>query len=140
MKRRALSVADIEKYKPKVMPFEGEFQASFGQPEMSGSWIIYGDPKNGKTGLALQLCKYLCQYGRVAYDTLEEGLSLSFKSAVLRAGMQGLGGKFAILDKEPIADLRERLKKHKSPDIVVIDSLQYSGLKYSEYKALKDEF
>ncbi|MGL4907946.1 MAG: ATP-dependent serine protease, partial [Bacteroidales bacterium] len=108
--KRALSVADFEKFSPKVMPFEGEWLAALGQPEMSGSWLVYGDPKNGKTSFLLQLCKYLCEFGRVAYNTLEEGLSLSFKNAIQNAGLSSVGGKLILLDKEPIPELKERLR------------------------------
>ena len=36
--------------------------------------------------------------------------------------------------------MKERLRKQRSPKVVIIDSLQYTGLTYTEYKALRDEF
>ncbi|MDZ4210431.1 MAG: hypothetical protein U1C59_01805, partial [Methylotenera sp.] len=47
---------------------------------------------------------------------------------------------FILLDRESIADVRSRLRRQKSPGVVVIDSLQYTGITYAEYRKLKNEF
>jgi len=88
----------------------------------------------------MKLCKYLTQFGRVAYNSLEEGACESIKNTLIRFNMQEVSRRMIVLDKESIPDLIERLKRRKSPDIVVIDSLQYSGLNYNEYKQLRDKF
>lgn len=137
---RAKSVADIIRYRPRVMAFEGAWRDSFGTPELGGCWLIWGSSGNGKTRFTLQLCKYLTQFGRVAYSSLEEGLSLSFQSAVRSVGMQDVARRFVLLDKEPVWDLRARLAARKSPDVVVIDSVQYSGLNKDGAKSLVDDF
>ncbi|MDR3132544.1 MAG: ATP-dependent serine protease [Prevotellaceae bacterium] len=137
---RAKSVAEILKYKPKALPFTGAWFDSFGTPELSGCWLIWGNSGNGKTRFTLQLCKYLANFGRVAYNSLEEGLSLSFQSAIKAVGMRDVTRRFVLLDKEPIDELRARLSGQKSPDVVVIDSIQYSGLSKDTAKALVDEF
>ena len=137
---RAKSVSDIIRYSPKVMKFSGPWFDSFGMPELGGCWLIWGNPGNGKTRFALQLCKHLTNFGRVAYNSLEEGLSLSFQTAIKNIGMTAVSRRFILLDKEPVPDLRNRLKRQKSPDIVVVDSVQYSGLNKDTAKALVDEF
>lgn len=140
LQNRAKSVADIYRYNPKVMNFEGPWLDSFGTPEMSGCWLIWGGSGNGKTRFTLKLCKYLTNFGRVAYNGLEEGLSLSFQTAIKNVGMSDVGRRFILLDKEPIPELRTRLRLQKSPDIIVTDSVQYSGLNKDTAKALVDEF
>jgi len=45
-----------------------------------------------------------------------------------------------LLDKEPINELKIRLRKPKSPQFVIIDSLQYSGLNAMQYKLLQSQF
>jgi hypothetical protein len=137
---RAKSVAEILKYEPKALPFTGAWFDSFGTPELSGCWLIWGNSGNGKTRFTLQLCKCLAQFGRVAYNSLEEGLSLSFQNAIKAVGMQDVARRFVMLDKEPIDELRARLGGQKSPDIIVIDSVQYSGLDKISAKALVDAF
>lgn len=86
------------------------------------------------------LCKYLTKFGRVAYNSMEEGDSESMKLAFKRVGMEDVKGKLILLDNEPIEEMKERLRKHKAPSIIVIDSIQYSQMTYREYVALKNEF
>lgn len=137
---RAVSVAQVLSKKRKLMPFEGEFYEAFGCPEMTGAWIIWGGSGSGKTTFVMQLCKYLTKFGRVCYNSMEEGDSESIKLAFQRVGMSEVKRKLILLDNEPIQELKDRLRKHKAPNIVVIDSLQYSGMNYTEYKKLRDEF
>ena len=137
---RAASLDQVLRTRFKVLPFEGEWKDSIGCPELTGSWIVWGNSGNGKTRFALQLCKYLCQFGRVAYDSLEEGVSVSLVKAIKETHMMEVRKKFVVLDKEPIDQLTERLEKPKSPDIVCVDSLQYTGMSYEQYKALKERF
>ena len=136
--KRALSIKDIRAYKPTVMEFDGRWLDSIGKPELTGSWIIWGGSANGKTRFALQLAKYLGRFGKVAYDSLEEGLSLSMQKAIGDVGMADNKRSFVLLDKESVAELEERLEKQRSAQI--IDSLQYTGLTYADYKRLRDRF
>ena len=86
---KAISNKNVVNAKFKVADFTGKWLASFGKPELRGAWIIYGESGGGKTHLALELLKYLCGFvDRAAYDTLEQGLSLSFQNAWKNAAMQ----------------------------------------------------
>lgn len=81
--KRALSVSDMLNYSPEVLPFTGEWREAIGLPELKGAWIVFGDSGNGKTSFALKLGKYFAQIGkRVAYDSIEEGVSLSMREAL----------------------------------------------------------
>lgn len=135
--KRALTVNDIRAYKPNILEFEGVWQEAIGNPELTGSWLIWGNSTNGKTRFALQLTRYLTNFKRVVYNSFEEGLSESMKKAVINVGIER---NFLLLDKEPISELRNRLSRRKSPDVIIIDSLQYTGINYTEYKRLRDEF
>lgn len=137
--KRALTPSEMVSKRMLTMAFDGEWLAHVGQPERSGSWLIWGNSGNGKTRYALMLGKYLTGFGRVAYNSLEEGISESLKRAVMDTGLVGVR-RFILLDKEPIAELANRLSRPKSPDIVIIDSIQYSGLNYRDYRQLRDTF
>jgi hypothetical protein len=139
-KKKAYSIKNVISKKFKVLEFDGGWKESIGCPELSGSWMIYGDVKNGKTTLGMQMGKYLTKFGRVAYNSVEEGLSLSIQKAMERTGMIEASRRMILLDKEEIKDLKERLKKHRSPEFVIIDSIQFSELLFSEYKELKSMF
>ena len=138
--KRALSLTDIRNYRAKTYLLGGGFDSALGEVELTGSWIVWGGSANGKTRFALQLAKALAGHVKVAYDSLEEGLSLSMRHAIEDVGFSDVKRNFVLLDGEGIGDLKERLRKQRSPKVIIIDSLQYTGLTYTEYKTLRDEF
>ena len=128
--RNAKGVREVLGMKYETMDFDGPWLDAFGKPERRGVWIIWGNSGTGKTTFALQLCKYLCRFGRVAYDSLEEGACLTMQNAFRREGMMEVNKRFLLIDNENMEELSVRLKRQKSPDIVVIDSFQYTGMNY----------
>ncbi len=143
---RAISNKNVLDTKCEFAEFEGPWLASFGKPELSGAWIIYGESGSGKTHFALMLVKYLTQFvNKVAYNTLEQGTGTkvrgSFQKAWKKCAMHEVGSKVVVLSREPIAELQERLRKRKSPEIIVIDSISaLIGFTRAVYAELMDEF
>lgn len=136
--KRALNINDIVNYRPETIDLGEEWSVSVGNPELKGSWLVWGNSGNGKTRFALQLAKAFARHVKTVYDSLEEGLSQSMQRAVISCGMSDVSRKFLLLDKEPIEDLSARLKKPRSPKVVIIDSLQYTGLNYERYRQLTE--
>lgn len=139
-RKRSASVQELLDTHFKVMDFDGEMLEMFGRPQMSGCWLVWGESSNGKTSFMLQLSKYLTTYGRVCYDSIEEGISESFKQACISQNMIECGRRFQVLDKESIAELEVRLDKKKSPDIIIIDSVQYTELTKKTAKEFVDRY
>ncbi|PKP45014.1 MAG: hypothetical protein CVT94_19195 [Bacteroidetes bacterium HGW-Bacteroidetes-11] len=137
-KTRALSVADLLNKKYKLFEFDGKWFEAFSKPEAKGVWFIWGNSGNGKTSFVLQLIKYLAGFVTVAYNSLEEGGTHTMQEAFRRTGMIDVARKVILIEGESMKELEERMNKHKSPVAYVIDSLQYSGLTYIDYKALKE--
>ena len=139
---KALSNRNVCDANFNVADFTGEWLATFGKPELRGAWIIFGESGSGKTHFALSLLAYLTQFvDKAAYDTIEQGLSLSFKNSWLDANMAEVGNKVVVYSKEQIPALRERLRKRKSPQVVVIDSITaLVGFTRSTFASLMDEF
>ena len=137
--KRPYSPKEVQSMNIPCFPFEGEWEAAFGRPDRTGTWIIWGESGNGKSTFVMKLAKYLCRWCTVAYDSLEESTRLSFQNTLNRERMEEVNRKFKILDRESMDDLSERLSKRRSPDVVIIDSFQYSGLTYASYKALKEK-
>jgi len=135
--KKALTVTNVLTRKRDLLPFEGAWLEAIGRPELTGSWLLWGDSGSGKTTFALQLAKYLTGFERVLYNSLEEGASESMKLALLRTGMQEAGKRFLLLDQEPVEEMCERLQQRRAPRVAVIDSLQYSGLSYERYKEMR---
>lgn len=138
--RRAYSVQNVLDAKFNTLPFEGKWLDAVGRPELTGTQIIYGPPKNGKTSFAMQYAKYLTNFGRVAYNSVEEGLSLSLQMAMERTGMEEVATRLMLLEKEDVAQMIRRLEKPKSPDVVFIDSVQFLEMRFAQYKELKESF
>lgn len=137
---RALSVDNVLNAKFNTLKFDGIWYEAIGNPELSGSWFIKAPTKHGKTSLAMQLAKYLTKFGRVGYNSVEEGVSLSIQEAYNRVNMKEVAPKVLLLDKETVPELIVRLDKPKSPQIVFIDTVQFWDLKFSEYKELKSRY
>lgn len=134
---KALSPQDVFRTKIATIPFEGAFRAAFGTPSRQGVWILWGASGSGKTSMALMLAKELTRYGRVAYNSLEQGASLSMQEAMRRHELgRTRRGSFHLLS-EDLETLSERLSRKQAPDFVIIDSLQYSGLDYRSYRKFK---
>lgn len=138
--KRAISVNRLLKMKFEMMSFEGKWKESFGVPERTGVWIIWANSANGKTRFAVQLAKYLTNFGRVLYNTLEEGARSSFQRVIRDENLKVVAKNFMILNREPIDELKIRLRKRRSPNIIFIDSFQYANLSKKEYIELKEEF
>ena len=137
--KRAISVRDILDKKYETFPFEKKWKDAFDTPESSGVWFIWGNSGNGKTSFVMQLCKELCKSDRVAFNSLEEGTCLTVQNNLKRFGMAEVSRRLSFI-KEDIPALKERLRRHKSFNIVVVDSIQYTQMTYKDYIRLKEEF
>jgi len=138
---RAYSVKNIYDAKFDIMPFENEWRDAIGCPQYSGTTIIMGPPKNGKTSFAMKWSKQLARFGRVLYHPVEEKLSLSIKEQLERVEMIDVGSKFIMTNGDDSVDeLITRLDKHCSPNFIVIDSIQFWDLRWADYKRLKQRF
>lgn len=134
--KRALTPSNIRNKKRKIYQFDGKWQKGFGDIERGTRILIYGESGNGKTHFTFQLAKYLRKFGRVAYNSLELGDSLALAKIMDEAGIKN---EVIIYDRETIEQVIERMTKHKSPDVLIIDSLQYfrdnngNGMNYKKY-------
>lgn len=135
--KRAIPVSEFLKTKKTVIDFDGQFLGAFDKPEDRGVWFIWGNSGNGKTRFALQLAKYLTRWFKVAYNSLEEGDSLTMQNAFKEIGMEEVADSIVLIS-ESMEELGERLKKRRSPECVVIDSFQYTQMSYKQYIQFKE--
>lgn len=126
---RAYSPTEIENMNIPELPLDGEWQAAFGRPSRFERWFIDGESASGKSSFVMMLAKKLCQYGRVDYISLEEGVNLSFKKRLRRLQMRDVAGKFKVVTGLKVGDLIERLQKPKSANFIIIDSVQYLDIR-----------
>lgn len=137
--KRGLSITDLLNKKYETIPFEGAWRDAFSCPEKTGIFFIWGGSGNGKSSFVLQLCKELCRLGMSGvYDSLEMADSLALQDAAKNIGLKEANRKLRIIN-ESMDELSIRLKKRKSPNFAVIDSFQYTGMNYAQYKRFKEE-
>ncbi|PZP38398.1 MAG: hypothetical protein DI598_20875 [Pseudopedobacter saltans] len=137
---RALNANEFLSKKFETLKFTDRWKDSFGEPERNFSMIIYGRPKNGKTEFAIQFAKYLTKFSKVLYNSFEQGFSKSLQDAFRRQKMQEVSSNILVIHKESFEALVARLKKKKSPNVIVIDSLQYIKLTGDQWKYLRSTF
>ena len=115
---------------------------SFGELTASFIMIVWGLSGNGKTNFLMQFIKCLMPFGKVLYVSYEEGYEITMKKLVERhLSIDEHSGKIEFADHNMMFDeLVSKLKKKKSPQFIVIDSLQYFGINYALYKRLKEMF
>ena len=136
------SVDEIESTKFKDFDFDGKWEASFGKPEARGVWIIYGKSYNGKSSFMMQLAKYLTGFvkNKVLINSLEEGKTKSFQMNVDRSGIATVKDKVLFGNRVPMAQVFERLDKQRSPEIIMIDSLQYWKMNKKDFEHLREKY
>lgn len=136
--RNAKGVKEVLNMKFETLPFEGAWYDAFGTPARRGVWMVWGNTGSGKTSFVMRLCKELCKYGRVVYDSLEEGVCLTMQNTLKLFKMEEVNRRF-LLTCEPLEELSLRMKRQKSPDFVVIDSFQYTQMTYPQYIKFKEQ-
>lgn len=123
---RIWSTKNLEDIRHEYIEFDGEWYQAFGRPERSGCWIIYGKSGQGKSSFALQLARKFDEMGmRVLYFTLEMGGCDDFVESVRDVGIHSEINNITWSDNTTIPELDEYLSKQRSPDVVIIDSVQY---------------
>lgn len=137
--KRAFSPREVLKMTYKPIPWDGEWQEVFGNPDITDTWFISGSSASGKSSFVLQLSKKLCEYGTVLYVSLEEGVGMSFHERIRRFHMEEQQGRFRIELNGSVEVLRSCLKRKKSPRFVVIDSFQFAQSLYGwDYQTAVD--
>ena len=135
---RAFTVKDILNKKYKLFDFGGEWEEAFSKPERCGVWFIWGNSGNGKTRFTMQLAKYLTTFGKVLYNSLEEGSSNTIRQAFEDVEMQTCKNKI-LLVSESLEKLSHRLNKQRSASVIIVDSFQYAQITYKQYIAFKEK-
>lgn len=141
---RSLTTKNFYDKRPgkRVLFADKNFEEYIGkEAELKGCWLVYGHEKNGKTWFTLTLAKALAPYQRINYISAEEGTDGSFLLACRRAGIT-TAHKILWDDYIPIPDLIEKLKKPKSPQIIVVDNLTIyrDDFKDFDFKTLIGQF
>ena len=139
--KRSISAVQALAVRNRTLEVAPEWKGCLGD-EISrhGIVFIWGNSGNGKSSAVMAFAKMLAGIGKVLYVSREEGYGLSFQNTLRRFGMQECGASFQVIDKENIESLVERLSKPRSPEFVIIDSVQAMGIGSRQYKQLREQF
>lgn len=112
-----------------------------GEVPKSFIMLVWGQSSSGKSSFVTTLTKELAHTDRVLYVALEEGAGLSTQKKTVRNELGETTKNVWYTEHNiSLADLRDFLSKKKTAIVVVIDSLQYFNITYSDYKKLKEDF
>jgi hypothetical protein len=111
--------------------------------------VIYGFSGNGKTECSVQLSKELASMEmKTAWLSYEQRHGYDFQLSVNRNKMEEVSGYFYPID--PLAkvkpnvslfeELDDYLGKRNSPEVVIIDSLDYLKLTFEQYAYLRNKY
>lgn len=137
---RALGVTEFLAKRFETFPFTGRWADSFGQPETNFTALIYGASGHGKTEFCIQFAKYMASFGKVYYNSFEQGVSESLQTSLRRNNMQEVSGKIIFGNRESFLEMFDRLKRRNSPQIVFIDSRDFMHLETEQYQLLVTTF
>lgn len=131
---RTLSAKQVLTIKFDTIRLGGGWDECVGEIETTGIWFIWGNSGNGKTSAVVSLCKELSAFGKVLYNSREEGVSLTMQNTLRRYGMGELGSRFQLANMS-LQELDEKISQQRSPKFVVLDSFQFMGLTYKAFRA-----
>lgn len=137
---RAIGINAFLEKKFDCYEFEDRWYQSFNCPEKNFKAIVYGASGNGKTEFCIQLAKYLTKFGKVYYNSFEQGISKSLQDALKRTDMKEVSGKIIFGDKETFEEMMERLGKRNSPRFIIIDSRDFINLTITQYKEMVNKY
>ena len=139
--KRSLSAIQALAVRNKTLEVTPEWRGCLGD-EISrhGIVFIWGNSGNGKSSAVMAFAKMLTSAGKVLYVSKEEGYGLSFQNTLRRYSMQDCGARFQVIDKITLEELTVCLARPKSPEFVIIDSVQTMGIGSRQYKELRERF
>lgn len=130
----------VQKKYTLVDGLSDELKAAIGEIEDTFTAIIYGGSGMGKTNFLVKLLKELKPVGDMLYISYEEAHGKTIQDLILRHNLQEDLPNLRFSDGETIDELMALLKRKRSPKVIVMDSWQFSHLKYEDYELLKKTF
>lgn len=139
--KRSLSAVQVLAVRNRTLAVPPEWQGCLGEEiARHGVVFIWGNSGNGKSSAVMAFAKMLTSAGKVLYVSKEEGYGFSFQNTLRRFGLQECGKAFQVIDKDSLEELVARLSKPKSPEFVIIDSVQAMGMSTKQFKELRERF
>ncbi len=133
--RKYISVNELTSRKFRTFDLGEEWTDHLGKVEVGATVLIWGESRQGKTSYAVRMAKaFAMSDARTLYMPLEEGPSLSFLRALKNAQAEDAKRLMIAPPEMRFEDLYDVMNERSAPEVIVVDSLQYSGIGYEQYK------
>jgi hypothetical protein len=137
---KSIGVVSLLKKNYPAYELSDEWRDAIGNPEKNFKAIVWGKSGQGKTTGTLKLCKELSRFGRVYYNSAEQGEGKSLQDVVKLVNLADCQpGSIVFGDKDTFEEMMIKLKRNRAK-FVVIDSLQYTNLTTANYKLMIETY
>lgn len=146
---KVLGIKQFHQMRFKFLPIPRDWEGTLGKVPERFIAVVYGFSGNGKTEFVVRLTKMLAQLGqKVAWLSYEQRHGSDFQLATTRNQMEEVNGYFFPIDpiagvpddRSLIDDLDDYLRKRSSADVIVFDSIDYTGFSWEDYVMLKNRY
>lgn len=132
----SVSIHQIMKKKYKTFGFSQRLVSIIGDAEEGFKALVFGESGNGKTTFCALLCKDLSEYGKVYYNSVEQGEGKSIQDMAKHCKLdECAANSFVIGDRDNYGEMLKKIKANRCK-FVVIDSAQYMNLTVEQYKEM----
>lgn len=135
-----IGIDSLLKKKYRTYEFDQELTEILGDMEIGADILVWGKSGHGKTTFVGQITKRFASYGKVYYNSVEQGDSSSFQNMARHVGLSVLPpNTYVVGHKDSYEEMVEKLKKNRSR-FVVIDSSNQMRLTLEQFQELKRLF
>lgn len=123
MPNKTFSINSLLQSEFKTYELSEKWLKSLGKPARNFKMIIWGQSGSGKTTFSIQLARELQQYGKVYYNSVEQGKAESLKKACVENGLhKDMNIRFG--NRQSWEEMLNTIDR-TYPKFVFIDSMQY---------------
>lgn len=116
-----------------------KYHNSFGEITKTGVWLIRGRSGSGRSFFVMQLAKELCKYEKVLYIPTDDTTSIDFRNRIQLFRIQDEKGRLRIMRPQG-SGLVSIMRKVGSPNVIIIDSIERSGMNATQLCKFMKEF
>jgi hypothetical protein len=123
----------------KTYDLSPEWISALGKVAHGFRMVLSGHSAQGKTTFALKLAKELSRFGKVYYNSIEEGEGQTLQEAIIRVDLSTCVGRIVFGDRDTFDEMMAKLKTNRATTLM-IDSAQYINLTQAQYKQINETF
>ncbi|PIY09218.1 MAG: hypothetical protein COZ18_08390 [Flexibacter sp. CG_4_10_14_3_um_filter_32_15] len=137
---KTFSVHSLIDKKFKTYELSEEWQKAIGKPEVGFSMLIHGDSGQGKTTFCLKLTKEFSRFGKVYYNSFEQGESSSLQAGAIQCKLGEIQKGFLMFGHlDTFEEVLKKLRTNRAK-FIFFDSLDYMNLTVKQFKFLKEKY